>query len=328
MQFSVPTSSSKVTLFFVFFLFALSFLLEGCAVKSVCYNNADCPNDQVCEIVQGQGYGQCKAMCQDDSDCSSGYFCDPSLSTCKEVDCQIDSECTFGFECKDGQCISRQPLNCQEGMVSIEDKFCIDIYESSRPDATDQTSGVDSSFATSRKGVLPWQVKDNAEAQTACEAAGKSLCKESQWFQACSGPQETTYSYGDEYDPGICNGIDTYCDCSKDGPCANRSSCPFEYCHDVCGGSFSLDVTGLNPDCSNAFLVFDMNGNLWEHVLDGDETRIRGGAYNCGDSKTLHRCDYIPGNWRPSARGFRCCNHGLTEEDAGPLDDSNRGREK
>jgi hypothetical protein len=67
-----------------------------------------------------------------------------------------------------------------------------------------------------------------------------------------------------------------------------------------CGASFSVEEpTGHFTDCTNDYGVLDMNGNVWEHVLNGDETRIRGGAFNCADSKTLHRCDHIPGNWTP-----------------------------
>jgi len=46
---------------------------------------------------------------------------------------------------------------------------------------------------------------------------------------------------------------------------------------------------------------------VWELTdsTDGLE-HFRGGAYNCGNSMALHRCDH-DGTWGPSARGFRCC---------------------
>jgi len=307
-------------LFLVYVLVAFSLVVQACVVDSVCYNNADCPDDRVCEIAQGKGFGQCRPLCRDDGDCAKGYHCDAASAICEMDECQSTQNCESGFECQDGRCISRQPLDCEAGMVSIENQFCIDIYEASRPDATDKTAGLDSAFATSRKGVVPWQVKNNQEAQKACEAAGKSLCKASQWFQSCRGPKGQAYSYGDTYDPAICNGIDTYCDCAANGPCADRSPCPFSDCREVCGAQFGLDVTGLFEGCTNRFGVFDMNGNLWEHVLGGDETQMRGGAYNCADSKTFHRCDYIPGTWRPLAQGFRCCSTGRPAGDGGPAD--------
>ena len=53
-----------------------------------------------------------------------------------------------------------------------------------------------------------------------------------------------------------------------------------------------------------------MNGNVWEHVRGGGRKLVRGGAFNCSDSRTLHTCIYIPGYWEPSAQGFRCCSDG------------------
>jgi len=92
------------------------------------------------------------------------------------------------------------------------------------------------------------------------------------------------YGYGDVYEPSTCNGIHTF---GLDG--------------------FHLLPTGSLPGCVNDWGAYDMNGNLWEHTLGGSNRTIRGGAYNCKDSQTLHRCDYIPTDWEPSARGFRCC---------------------
>ncbi len=180
----------------------------------------------------------------------------------------------------------------------VTEPFYIDIYEASLGNGE---------VATSRSGAIPWPVGSNAEAQAACEAAGKSLCSASQWYVACIGQQESVYSYGDDYNPTTCNGIDTYCYCDV-GPCATADPCPYPHCWGTCGAPpLHLDLTGSNPGCTNSYGVFDMNGNIWEHVLGGDNTTIRGGAYNCGDSEAYHRCDYIPGTWSPSARGFRCC---------------------
>jgi len=154
--------------------------------------------------------------------------------------------------------------------------------------------------------VLPWRVGSNQEAQQACEAAGKDLCTETEWSGACSGQEGLAYAYGNTYDPVACNGIDTYCHCDEN-PCQSHTPCPFPRCYDLCGADFHLNPTGVLPECTNAYAVFDMNGNLWEHVRGGDTTRVRGGAYNCTDSETLHRCDYIPATWSPTAQGFRCC---------------------
>ena len=296
--------------------------MYGCLVKSVCYNSADCPSGQVCQIAQGKREGVCRDMCEVDTDCEDGYLCDQATHVCKEADCRKDVDCGPGFDCIDGLCVSEAPLVCPEGMAPIARRFCIDKYEASRPDATVDSEGTDSAMATSRPGVIPCRVENNAEAAEACLAAGKSLCTEDQWFTACRGTSTTVYSYGDEYNPSICNGIDTYCFCESDQACGDREPCPYPYCYEDCGAAFHVEPTGHFPMCTNDFGVFDMNGNVWEHVLGGDETRIRGGAFNCRDSKTLHRCGYIPGDWAPDARGFRCCVRGLEEADTDSINDS------
>ncbi|HOU54508.1 MAG TPA: SUMF1/EgtB/PvdO family nonheme iron enzyme [Myxococcota bacterium] len=232
------------------------------------------------------GLGGCvRERCYQDTDCRDGKVCGPS-GECVYA-CTRDDECGQGFQCQDHRCVPRPPVTpvtCPPDMVVVADAFCVDRYEASRPDATADTPGTDGTRATSRAGVRPWLVKDNEEAQVACEAAGKRLCTPAEWETACRGPAGTVYGYGDDYDPETCNGIDTF------GP-----------------GKFHLEPTGVFPECTNGWGVFDMNGNVWEHVLGGDGRTVRGGAYNCSDSRTFHRCDYVPRTWTPAALGFRCC---------------------
>jgi formylglycine-generating enzyme len=287
--------------------------IYGCFVKRDCVKSADCPTGQLCHIAQGSYEGVCRDICDVNTDSEAGTMPKQVNHAYEEADCRSDGDCGSGFDCIKGNCVSRTPITCPEGMAPIEHRFCIDKYEASRPDATAGSEGIDNAMATSRPGVMPWRVESNATAAAACRAAGKSLCTENQWFTACRGASKTAYSYGDEYNPSSCNGIDTYCFCAPGRICGNRKPCPYPYCYDACGADFHLESTGHFPTCTNDYGVFDMNGNLWEHVLNGDETRVRGGAFNCGDSKTLHRCDYIPGDWAPSAQGFRCCAAGLDE---------------
>lgn len=188
---------------------------------------------------------------------------------------------------------------CPADMVLVDGQVCVDVYEASRPDATATNGGVDDSQALSVAGVIPWKVADNATAQAACEASGKRLCTSDEWYIACAGPEETTYSYGDTYDPVACPGGDAFCEC-PDGS-------HYQGCYYACGGSMSLQATGTWPTCVGPWGLFDITGNLWEHVQGGNDMTVRGGAYNCGDPASLHRCDYVPGDWSPSARGFRCC---------------------
>ncbi len=190
---------------------------------------------------------------------------------------------------------------CPAGMVPVENQFCIDAYEASRVDATSSSSGSDESMAQSVSGVMPWKVSSLAEAEAACGAAGKRLCEPGEWYQACTGPDGTEYPYGDTYEAETCNGIDTHCDC-EDGS-------HYDGCYYECGGSYYLLATGSLGSCTNEYGVFDISGNLWEYVAGAADDQVRGGAYNCGDSASTHKCDFDL-TWTPSARGFRCCHDG------------------
>ena len=301
----------KELMFQIIGILLLTLMCQACLVESACYNDIDCSRDQYCAIGANARNGKCMEFCKNDIDCHPGTICDKISRKCIKADCQDNLDCPDGFECKDHFCVGKEVFRCPEDMVSIEDQFCIDIYEASRSDATIDNPGTDNLAAQSKPGVLPWLVESNLAAQQACENVGKTLCTQNQWQQACRGPDGHTYSYGDDYSPEICNGIDKYCFCGAGAACESRDPCPFPHCYHECGAQFRLDPTGANTGCTNAYSVFDMNGNVWEHVLGGDNTRIRGGAFNCSNSERLHRCDYIPTTWEPSARGFRCCSAGI-----------------
>jgi hypothetical protein len=262
----------------------------ACIVVERCFVDEDCAAPQICcteadTCAQGQ-IGQCGYACMNDDDCA----CPPC----------VDNRCEGNGD---------DAIACPEDMVNINNCFCIDRYEASRPDATESAPGTTESHAVSRPRVMPWRLsegdpQENRTAQDACEAAGKTLCASNLWRAACEGSRHTTYGYGDEYDPGACNGIDTF---GRD--------------------DFHLLPTGSMPECTSEVVdadgtvvdaAYDMNGNLWEHVLGGSTQTIRGGAFNCGDSKTYHRCDYVPGDWSPSARGFRCCFDPRVDSSATP----------
>jgi len=217
------------------------------------------------------------------------------------------------------------PSPCPPCMALVKGTFCMDTYEASRPDATSSSPGTLSTVATCKAGVIPWHFfgLTKAEAQGACAAAGKRLCTPTEWEQACHGPQLTVYSYGSTYDPTTCNGIDTYCFCGAGQACDGVLPCPYPHCFNLpppgsttppyCGSWFHVMPTGSFPGCVDAWGVYDLNGNVWELVDTSDGLdHFRGGAYNCGDSETLHRCDY-DATWGPSAQGFRCCADSLVQ---------------
>ncbi len=226
--------------------------------------------------------GCVRQRCYDDGDCPSAQIC--KAGACRVAECDVSRPCGSGFACVDYRCEPTTLAECPDDMVNIAGVYCIDRYEASRLDATATSYGKDGSRAASVAGVMPWPVADNRTAEQACAAAGKRLCSAEEWGNACRGPDSTAYAYGDAYDPAICNGIDAF---GRQG--------------------FHPTPTGSFPQCTNEWGVYDLNGNLWEHVAGGSDMTVRGGAYNCNDSASLHRCDYVPGNWVPSALGFRCC---------------------
>ncbi len=247
-------------------------LAVGCVVEERCYRDSDCGERYVCTAA-----GRCVPRpgdCLEDADCL-----DESL------------EC-IAYSCYPRD---RESLDCPDDMAPIPTEravYCMDIHEASHPEATAESPGPQEiapgetpAAATSREGVLPWQIESNEAAQAACEAAGKRLCTPEEWEYACRGPDHLEYAYGNVYDDEICNGLYTF-------PDGHR-----------------LMPTGSFPECKNEFGVYDLNGNLWEHTLDGSDRTVRGGAYDCVNPGRLHGCGYIPETdaWTPSARGFRCC---------------------
>jgi len=242
----------------------------GCVVDERCFSNADCPSSKVCGKT-----GDCVFECTGAGQCGAGLAC-------------VQNRCVLA---------PAEPIQCPSDMAAIQDAFCIDRWEASRPDATKDSIGVDGSRAVSRAGVLPWKVGSNAEARSACLASGRELCTPAQWQIACKGPDRTEYPYGDTYEPASCNQIGSF------GP-----------------GQFHMTPTGAFEQCVNEWGVYDMSGNLWEHTLGGDGTTVRGGAYDCSDPVAFHRCEYVPQSWTPLSKGFRCCLGG-TVADAGSGDD-------
>ena len=258
--------------------------------------------------------------CYQDRDCEVGT-CDEASGRCVDYECLADEDCGgFPFECVDLACeiiCSDATLDCPEGMVSICGSYCVDVWEASRQDATEESGGTDGCVAVSQPGVIPWHSDDAEEgmnqqiAAEACEAAGKRLCTLQEWEVVCATLEELTYAYGDDYDPSVCNGIDTYCDCDGDGVSDGDGAYP--HCREECDTDFHVMPTGSFPECTNEFGIFDINGNVWEVVVSDDGiNHYRGGAYNCADSERLHRCDYdgAESGSFPSAKGFRCCADG------------------
>lgn len=231
--------------------------------------------------------------CFGDDDCASGKVCDDH-GQCV-LQCGSAQECETGFTCLEGRCVPENdtPITCPEEMRAVANTFCMDVWEASRPDATDEDEGSDDSVALSRPGVIPWTagiyenpLEFNEIAAAGCAAAGKRLCTEAQWTYACKGNGDRGYVYGDTYVPETCSG--------PDAP-----------------GVVDLMPmpTGSFPGCVDEWGILDLSGNVYEHVQGGDGSTVRGGSHKSMDPRLEHRCDFVPVTFMPCfcSQGFRCC---------------------
>jgi len=136
------------------------------------------------------------------------------------------------------------------------------------------------------------------------DEADTSNAARSQWYNACSQGGNTTYPYGDTFDPGRC--VDS----------------TFAAAHTPPGGSDAVTFpASAAPDCHGATSpfdeVFDLSGNVWEWT-DACKTTQPPGAIACfivapasgQDEPDMYACtagDFLSRDTRASMYGFRCC---------------------
>lgn len=222
---------------------------------------------------------------------------------------------------------------CPKGMQLVADQFCIDAYEASTVETTGEGTEHDHSpfypvkglqvRAVSRRGVIPQAYISAIEAEAACEASNKRLCTDDEWLLACKGRHPMRYPYGDERRDNYC--VDTHRVSPLGKLFAGRPPSDmysFTTMNDprlnqVEGG---LAPTGSFPNCTNAFHVYDMVGNLHEWTADPEGT-FRGGYYldtkingeGCNYRTIAHGSGY-----HDYSTGFRCCAPAALDTTSGP----------
>jgi hypothetical protein len=158
-------------------------------------------------------------------------------------------------------------------------RFCIDRHE-----RVDLATG------------LPLNAQSWTDAAAACEAAGARVCQESEWNFACEGEEMRPYPYGWRRQAAKCNADQT--DLLVPGqPRLLRDA---------------RSPAGAHPECSSAFGLLDMAGNVAEWVSvdgfpDGSLVVQKGnwwqpGKHACRDAQGGHDKLY-----KGTETGFRCC---------------------
>ena len=276
-------------------LLLVGLVVGGCGGSNV---SSDPEPDAGQDSSAGEGGG-----CLPDPDGGSGSSSDASTDVAKDT----------GHDATVDVVPDHELLECPSDMVPVG-MVCVDIYEASRSDATAEDQGTATGAALSVAGVIPWHVASMTsealdEFEAACTAAGKRICKPSDWLAACQGPNSNTYVFGDTYDSKTCNCVDTFCEdyCEANGipaeSCVTDTNCGYSY------DCFRVMPTGAFPDCTNELGTFDVTGNVWEIVPSTTDYRgfeVRGGAFNCAGAEARLQCTFNA-QWDSLYAGFRCC---------------------
>ncbi|MBN1593420.1 MAG: SUMF1/EgtB/PvdO family nonheme iron enzyme [Candidatus Coatesbacteria bacterium] len=171
--------------------------------------------------------------------------------------------------------------SCPEGMVFIAStiavtdpsgepirSFCMDIFE-----------------YPNIPGSMPNYNISWIEAQANCVQEGKRLCTSSEWVLACSGPSNSLYPYGSEYNNEACNTEGEW----------------------MMNGSRAV-ISGAFQGCRSGYGIMDMSGNLSEWTDDdGDSAEIYGGSFVSGKFSSCKSHYSLIKTQKYIFNGSRCC---------------------
>lgn len=233
---------------------------------------------------------------------------------------------------------------CSSDMVRIEG-YCIDRYEAhlvirsetgrysthspyERPEPSVLYE------ARSDLDAVPQAYISRTEADAACQHAGKRLCRLSEWYRACTGPEGTAYPYGRRHAKGRCNTGKPHLLSLRFGTNATLWKYNEQFNDPTLNQEPNfLAKTGAYPECVGPDGVYDMVGNLHEWVADfvdrslplkipltdgvkNNVPELQGHGIFMGGffstSQQLGRgCRYLTPGHEPGyhdySTGFRCC---------------------
>lgn len=214
---------------------------------------------------------------------------------------------------------------CFDEQVRI-DGFCIDKYEAyiveldaqGREHPHSPYDIIDDRRIRAKvaRDVVPQGYISQLQAKSACENAGKRLCKPDEFIRACRGPNKNDfYPYGGQKRrPGACNeGKGSFVALAFG---QDFQKLTYENFNDPKLDQMpnGLARTGAFPRCASPDGVFDLVGNLDEWVDERPDAnghaRFRGGWY--GDAENNGPgCLYVTSAHEPTyhdySTGFRCC---------------------
>ena len=263
---------------------------DGVADDSYPMAGTPCAEEGAQGVCQGTGTFVCNSS-HDDVRCE---ITTPGTTATAEVCDNLDNDCDGHVD-----------VGAPDDMVHVVGgglDFYIYAYEAARPDATATSVGTANQRSCTKLGMQPWRNVSWSEADTACRAAGRRLCSEPEWQQACQGVASNPYPYGATYLPAGCNGKDYSPDCvTPDQDTVQRS-----------GRDYGCPSSAA---CRTPTGIYDLSGNLKEWTgtqvsSSPARYRVRGGAYDsiadgltCQFSFVAAETDYRYGNL-----GFRCCS--------------------
>ena len=210
-----------------------------------------------------------------------------------------------------------------KSMVMVEQRYCVDKYEGTLVEVT--SSGDERAWspyempidgrtykAVSASGVMPQGYISGKQAEAACSAAGKRLCKPVEWRKACMGPKNQLWGYAAAKEQNRCNDhgkspmLHFYPQVNVSWKLVGMTEMNDPQLNQLDG---ALVKTGAHASCTNDYGVYDMVGNLHEWTSDPNGT-FQGGYYldthlngdGCGYRTTAHEFSY-----HDYSTGFRCC---------------------